>query len=162
MTTDPIADTLAAHYLAADPLPGCTCGWTMPPETLCEDEQRLHIAHVADQIRKALGREDVPSHVIRHHDGELDEVHATNPRSIHLELMDTGQWWLGIITSDNTVIHINLGVINKRAATYAHAEAWPQDAQDAATQPNDTEAGPTEGPDRSGAHTGTHATQEDK
>jgi len=65
-----------------------------------------------------------PGAEIRYYGDTLDEVIAEGA-SVHLEAMDTGRWWLGI-TVGSTRISVDLGVINLKAKTYAHAtvEEW--------------------------------------
>jgi len=51
---------------------------------------------------------------------ELDEVLVENA-SIHIEKMNTAQWWIGIRIGDD-MWHINLGAVNPRVKDYAHIE----------------------------------------
>jgi len=57
---------------------------------------------------------------IRYHGNELDEVVARDA-FVHIEKMDDGRWWIGIDVDDRHYA-INLGVVNRRAKTYAFIE----------------------------------------
>jgi len=57
-------------------------------------------------------------------DGSLDEVVASNPKSYHLEQMDTGAWWMCIDMADGTAIHVNLWTRENRRIL-ARAEVNP-------------------------------------
>ena len=45
--------------------------------------------------------------IARHVGDKLDEVVASNAKSVHLEQMDTGHWWLGVEVGGE-LIHVNL------------------------------------------------------
>ena len=47
------------------------------------------------------------SAIVRHANGNLDEVVAENV-TFHLEQMNDGHWWIGITHPDGKVDHINL------------------------------------------------------
>ena len=57
--------------------------------------------------------------IIREPDGELDEVIAHNPATVHIEQMDKCAWWIGITFADGREVHVNVGAKNSRAKGYA-------------------------------------------
>lgn len=54
--------------------------------------------------------------------GHLDEVVAANVRLFHLEYMDDGHVWIGLVLADGSNFHVNL-FTNSKAWIFGRAEA---------------------------------------
>jgi len=64
-----------------------------------------------------------PDYEIRTNDDEtLDEVVATNAKSVHLEQMSRNQWWMGIQTKGDKHITVWFTTRGRGAKIHAFAE----------------------------------------